>query len=164
MLGVGAENRKLIERIDRLYFSTVGPKALRPEKMSHDEILAELHGLAALIYLNRTALGYTGDEAKHKFIVQKSIQSLNEVGVCEIPWVLFVIGCEASEDVQRLSMCRIFEKTQRGRKRRSDQIDWIRQMVESFWKQVDLDETQKLSYDTIVIAVISSAPFLPAFA
>lgn len=126
--------------------------------------MVELHRIAALIYLNCAVQGSTHEEYRHKRMVREGFLLLNELGVCESAWPLFIIACEASEDTERLAILEIFRRTRQDRRRRSNHMIWIQRLVEAFWNQNDLDELQDIDYVTRMNAVISSAPLLPAFA
>ncbi|KAH8807363.1 fungal-specific transcription factor domain-containing protein [Xylogone sp. PMI_703] len=124
--------------------------------------MAELHQLAALIYLNRIMRGYSGEEYRHKRIVRESLLLLEKLEVCESPWPLFIIACEACEDAQRLTILKVLDKTQREQGW-SNKFSLIQQLVEAIWNQSDLDECYEVDYATRMNAVISAVPFLPAF-
>lgn len=130
-------------------------------------MIAELHCLAALIYLNRVVPAQTtASQSRHlTALIHLALSLLTHLRICENPWPLFIIACEAVDDSSRLSVLEVFARTQREQRRRSNHIAWIQRMVEAVWNQKDLDAEaeQDISYITKMDAVISAATFMPAF-
>ncbi|KAI9707927.1 MAG: hypothetical protein M1820_004346 [Bogoriella megaspora] len=124
--------------------------------------IVQLYLLAALLYLNRTAIQYSGDELQHRRLVDEALSHLTQVQVRDAPWPFFIIGSEARTDSQRRKVLQLSSMSQSDKQ--SDNTVWIQRMVEASWNQDDLDEEQSLSYTNKISAVISASPFLPVFA
>ncbi|KAL7895511.1 fungal-specific transcription factor domain-containing protein [Trichoderma sp. TUCIM 5745] len=121
-----------------------------------------LHRLAALVYLNRAVMGYSGEETQHQALVVQGIEILNTMRVCELPWPLFIIGCEATNDSQRVNIMDLFARTEE--KSQSSHIWLIWQLIQASWNQDDLQEESKLNYNKKMGSIIQSVPYLPIFA
>lgn len=127
------------------------------------ESIAELYRLAALIYLNRVARNFPSDAPIVEQLVEDAIFLIEKLGVCERPWPLFVVACEARSDTQRSIIAEAFIATQRywG----FANVRWARQMVEAAWKQDDLHSDQEeIDSLTRYNAIISAFRVLPTFA
>ena len=121
----------------------------------------QLYLLSALIYLNKTAMQYSGDEIQHRRLVEEALSYLSEVQTSEAAWPLFIIGCEAQTDYQRSLVLEVPLRLQNDGL--LDNAMWIRRLIESYWNQDDLDEEHNLSYVYKLSGVISACPFLPVF-
>jgi hypothetical protein len=122
----------------------------------------QLYLLAALIYLNKMGLNYSGEELYHRRLVEEALQLLTNVQARDVPWPFFIVGCEARTDHQRRRVLELASATRRQGD--STRIPGLLQTIERFWSQDDLDTEQVLSYVDKLSTVISASPFLPAFA
>ncbi|OAG40892.1 hypothetical protein AYO21_04969 [Fonsecaea monophora] len=132
--------------------------------MDRNAMVADLHRLACLIYVNRAVHCVSGTEFRHRRLVKEGISLLNKMVTCQNAWPLFIIACEAVGDDQRLAILDVFEQSRRDRRRRSSHIHLIQHMVEAVWNQHDLNEENQVDYLTILNAVVAGVPFIPAFA
>ena len=121
-----------------------------------------LYLLAALIYLNRMGLNYSGDEPYHKQLVEEATQLLTDIQATEVPWPFFIVGCEARNDRERRTVLELASTT--TRRGDSSRIPWLLEMIERYWSQDDLDTELVSGYVDKMSTVISASPFLPAFA
>lgn len=125
----------------------------------------ELHRLAALIYVNRAVTQFSGQENQHRLLVMEGLSLLGKTGICEPPWPLFIIACEARTDLERRAVLKLFLGPQSEEQKQPDRIVWIRRMVEASWNQDDLHaDDEDLDYLTKIKAVINASSFLPIFA
>jgi hypothetical protein len=127
-------------------------------------MIADLHRLASLIYINRTAHKVSGTAFQHTQLVRQALLLLTKLGTCQNAWPLFIIACEANNDEQRLAVMQVFECTQKDQRQRSNHIHLIRHMVEAVWSQRDLDEDGQVDFEAMFDAVIRAVPFIPPFA
>ncbi|KAF2647585.1 hypothetical protein K491DRAFT_784641 [Lophiostoma macrostomum CBS 122681] len=142
-----------------------GPvNVLAATPMDRNTMVSDLHRLACLIYVNRAFHRVSGIEFRHRRLVREGIMLLAEMVTCQNAWPLFIIGCEAVDDGQRLAILDVFENTRQDRRRRSGHIEFVQHMVESVWKQQDLNVEKQVDYLTILNAVIGGIPFMPLFA
>ncbi|RSM08203.1 hypothetical protein CDV31_008211 [Fusarium ambrosium] len=121
-----------------------------------------LHTIAALIFLNRAALDYSGEEAAHDVLVKRGLDILKTVGVSYTPWPIFIIACEAHRDSARLLildvMARIEEHT--GSRR----LTLLRHLIEAAWNYQDLNQGRGSDYRAMLHAIVRTAPYMPFFA
>jgi len=127
-------------------------------------MVADLHRLACLIYVNRAVNCVSGTEFRHRRLVREGILLLTEMITCQNAWPLFIIACEAVGDDQRLVILDVFEQSRQDRRRRSSHIHLIQHMVEAVWNQHDLNAENQVDYLTIFDAVVGGVPFIPPFA
>ncbi|KAL7935391.1 fungal-specific transcription factor domain-containing protein [Trichoderma chlorosporum] len=125
------------------------------------ERTSELYRLAALIYLNRAALGYTGEELRHRNLVNRGLNILCGKLTYIPPWPVFMISCEAREDSQRMTALQIFDRA--GEEPRSFNMRLLRELVEASWNQDDLHDEEALDYHMKLRTAIQSAPYVPPF-
>jgi hypothetical protein len=126
-------------------------------------MVSDLHRVACLIYVNRAVHRVSGTEFRHRRLIREGILLLGELETCQTAWPLFVIGCEAFDDEQRLAILHVCERSLRDSRQRSSHIDSTQRLVEAVWNQRDLNEGQ-VEYITILDAVIGGLAFMPLFA
>ncbi|RFU81843.1 hypothetical protein TARUN_352 [Trichoderma arundinaceum] len=131
------------------------------ESSNDREKTTELYRLGALIYLNRAALGYSGEEPRHKSLVNKGLDILCSKLSYIPPWPAFMIACEAKEDSQRMIALDILNKA--GEDARSYNMRLMRQLVEACWNQDDLHEDEAFDYHMKLRLAIKCAPYVPPF-
>lgn len=133
--------------------------------LTREDMLAYLYRSAALIYLNRAVLHASGAASsfQHLRLVREGILVLRSLGSCDAGWPLFVLACEAAADEQRLQILDVFARTAQEPSYRSSRLHLVRQLVESIWKQHDLNVASNVDYLTTLHAVISTTPSLPLF-
>ncbi|OQV10139.1 Fungal specific transcription factor domain-containing protein isoform 3 [Cladophialophora immunda] len=133
--------------------------------IDRNAMVADLHRLACLIYVNRAVHNVSGTEFRHRRLVREGILLLAQMKTCQNAWPLFIIACEAGGDEQRLAMLAVFEQSRRERRRRSSHVHLVQHMVEAVWHQQDLNsEKNTVDYLTIFDAVVGGVPFIPPFA
>ncbi|EHK17417.1 uncharacterized protein TRIVIDRAFT_210335 [Trichoderma virens Gv29-8] len=121
----------------------------------------ELYRIAALIYLNRAALGYSGEELRHRNLVHRGLDLLCGKLTYVPPWPVFMISCEARDDAQRMTALQILAKA--GEEPRSFNMRLLRELVEACWNQDDLHDEEAMDYHTKLRLAIQSAPYVPPF-
>ena len=132
--------------------------------IDRDTMVADLHRLACLIYVNRAVHCVSGTEFRHRRLVREGILLLTKMKTCQNAWPLFIVACEAVDDAQRLAILDVFEQSRQDRRRRSSHIHLIQHMVEAVWNQHDLNVDNQVHYLTIFDAVVGAVPFMPPFA
>jgi len=123
---------------------------------------AELYRIASLIYLYRVARRMPSDSPALSHLVEDAMSIFEKTGISDSTWPMFVIGCEAKLDHHRAVMIDTFQATEE--KRQFANIHWVRQMVESAWKQDDLNTTEQ-DIDGMIRynSVMSASKVLPSF-
>jgi hypothetical protein len=96
---------------------------------------AELYRLATLLYLLRAHT--TTQLHEHKTLyLEQAFEVLKTLRVCTSPWPLFVLACEADRDDQRIEVLQALERM--DTERHIGNIRVLRDIIETFWKQQDL--------------------------
>ncbi|KAK6594839.1 C6 finger domain-containing protein [Botrytis cinerea] len=101
------------------------------------ENTAELYRLGALIYLH-SILSVPSDSDIIQDLVSKALAILTRNGVCTSPWPLFIAACEVVSDEQRIQILDVLEDMQS--ERRIGNLEIVRGIIETVWKQMDLAE------------------------
>lgn len=127
-------------------------------------MVADLHRVACLLYVNRAVHSVSGTEFRHKRLVKEGVLLLTRMETCQSAWPLFIIACEAITDEHRLAVMEVFEQSQRDLRRRSNHIHLIQHVVEAMWNQQDLNMESDVDYLTTFDAVVGGLPFIPPFA
>lgn len=96
---------------------------------------AELYRIATFLYLHRVGSTDSSQEMKSLYL-QQALQVLSSLEVCTSPWPLFVIACETETDEQRISILQTLDRM--DMERHIGNIFVLRHIIESFWKQQDL--------------------------
>ncbi|TGJ81471.1 hypothetical protein E0Z10_g7294 [Xylaria hypoxylon] len=96
---------------------------------------AELYRIAAFLYLHRVGSTEPSQDIKSAYL-QQGLQILGSLEVCTSPWPLFVIACETETDEQRISILGTLDRM--DLERHIGNVFVLRHIIESFWKQQDL--------------------------
>jgi hypothetical protein len=137
-------------------FTTTTPREQNPT-----DLVAELYRLAGLVYLHRggrrSRVGFQPTER----VLRNAFSIIKQLDYCESIWPIFIIGCEARSDEQRLLIHETFSKALK--RRDTDNIRSIRKMVEASWIQDDLCEDEETDYQLKINALMSANTVLPIF-
>ena len=123
--------------------------------------IAELYRMSGLIYLHRVTGGIGILNYQLQELVDDAFAILTKLRTCERTFPLFILGCEARDDVRRGAILRILRETEA--EFAPGNIISVRQYLERFWAQEDLDVEQEVGYGEKITAVLSSSDSLPAF-
>ncbi|KAL7622818.1 hypothetical protein AAE478_006497 [Parahypoxylon ruwenzoriense] len=96
---------------------------------------AELYRIAALLYLLRTGECAQNQDFRSMYL-EEAFKALNRLPVCTSPWPLFVIACETETDQQRIMILQTLDRMDDTR--HIGNVFVLRDIIESFWKQQDL--------------------------
>lgn len=132
------------------------------EEVEHGSRISQLYRLAGLVYFER-ALKKSSHSGRLTRWITEAFEIIERLDICERPFPLFFIACEAHTDIQREMILSLFERTQR----RSSQLRLytIQGMVESVWVQKELSSDEKgMEYVDMLNAVMSSHDQLPTLA
>ncbi|KAH7084812.1 fungal-specific transcription factor domain-containing protein [Paraphoma chrysanthemicola] len=139
------------------------PESLAGPKNRHS-MVSDLHRVACLIYVNRAVHRVSATDFRHRRLVREGILLMQGLDACPSAWPLFIIGCEAIDDEQRLVVLNVCERIRRDPRQRSCHVDSTQRLVEAVWNQLDLDEEGQVKYTAILDAVIGGLPFMPLLA
>lgn len=110
-------------------------KHLPPQERTRILTTAELYRIATFLYLQRTG-ECTQNQDLRSMYLEQAFQALNSLEVCTSPWPLFVIACETENDQQRIMILQTLDRM--DNERRIGNVFVLRDIIESFWKQQDL--------------------------
>ena len=123
--------------------------------------VTELYQLALLIYLERCGHNAIGETTKIAALVQRAFRLLDELGTCNWPFLLLILGCEARSDAERLKMLDLVAAAEvQVKERRSLNLDYAKNMVQFFWIQDDLG-TRPQSYMAMMDTVFGTIGTFP---
>ncbi|ORY68814.1 fungal-specific transcription factor domain-containing protein [Pseudomassariella vexata] len=96
---------------------------------------AELYRIATFLYLQRTINNAQVQETRTVYLEQ-AFRVLGSMAVCTSPWPLFIIACETESDAQRIVILQTLDRM--DEERHIGNVFVLRNIIESFWKQQDL--------------------------
>jgi hypothetical protein len=127
----------------------------------HDQQILQLVCLAALIYLERVSRNFSGQSAKLDLWTNQGFSILNKLDSCLCPFALFILGCEANKDEDRIIILNLYSRMENQPYLRSFMES--RLLVQTAWNQQDLAHEGNLEYIHKLNLVISSRDLLPSF-
>ncbi|KAJ5764498.1 fungal-specific transcription factor domain-containing protein [Penicillium manginii] len=132
------------------------------EEVEHGSKISQLYRLAGLVYFER-ALKKSFNSGRLARWITEAFEIIERLEICERPFPLFFIACEAHTDTQREMILSLFEKTQKISSQR--RLHSVQGMVESVWIQRDLSSDEKgMEYIDMLDAVMSSHDQMPTLA
>ncbi|KAK9421518.1 putative Fungal-specific transcription factor domain-containing protein [Seiridium unicorne] len=108
---------------------------LSPYQRTMIHSTAELYRIATFLYLQRACNAAQAHELRSIYLDQ-AFQVLRTLEICTSPWPLFVLACESDTDEQRIEV--LYALDLMDIKRHIGNITVLREIIESFWKQQDL--------------------------
>lgn len=128
---------------------------------SKTRLVSSLHSLATLLWMNRSAMGYYGDEPSHQILVAKGLEVISLLGVCDLLWPLFIIACEARLDEQRALIMDTIRRT--SQHSGDGHLNLIKSLIEAAWVYDDLDTDRTLNYDAKLSSIVQAGSWMPPF-
>jgi hypothetical protein len=126
---------------------------------SEHNVVSEIFKIATLVYLNRV----TGDLLDQAESIQSNLDRaftlFSKMSSCDRQYPLFIIGCEARTDEQRLTVMDLISRTEQRSSSRS--LNHVKILVQAIWAQDDLAE-KGLDYSKKMSTVISSCTIIPS--
>ena len=121
----------------------------------------ETYRLAALIYLERSSNDFSGRSEKLDKWVDEAIALLCAIGSNKHGFPLFILGCEARTDEQRMKILECIEHAQ-GR-HPFGRLLMLEEMLHSAWALMDLETEQDVNYLAMLDVVVSGCETMPSF-
>lgn len=106
-----------------------------PQRQASISATAELYRLASLLHLQRVCPLYADDDARLSYLEQ-AFSVLSKLKIVTSPWPLFIVACESTSDEHRMAIMTILDRM--GEVRRIGNVNVLREVIETFWKQHDL--------------------------
>ncbi|KAJ4304914.1 hypothetical protein N0V90_000442 [Kalmusia sp. IMI 367209] len=120
---------------------------------SEHAIVVELFKLATLIYLNRVTGDLLDQSGSIKGHLDRAFDLFSHMTYCERQYPLFIIGCEARTDDQRMTVLDLISRTEKQSSSRS--LNHIKILVQALWAQDDLAD-KEVDYWKKMSSVISN--------
>ena len=156
-----------VRELERKIYTSVGENDLlqlySATRADSDTTVTGIYRIAALIYLNRAIYKTSSFELRRRRLAEKGLRLLAQIGSFDSAWPLFILGCEADSDEQRLGILEVFRKTAENSTDVWIRINYVQHLVEAFWNQTDLNAEHEVDYVTTTTAITSGLPFLPPF-
>jgi hypothetical protein len=161
------EHRKTLDCIERCLKSVcqVFHSEKEDEVQSRKDmivLIAELYRLAALTYLERVGRGSPRFSPIVETYLDDAAVIWAKLDMCERPFPLFIIACEARSESHRKLALDLMRKQKELRN--CGNLKSTRSLVQAAWVQDDLHEETDLSCFAKYSAVISAYEGIPSFA
>lgn len=121
----------------------------------------DLFRLATLIYLERASQNFSGQSSKIDGWIAQGFRILDSLDACRYLFPLFIIGCEARSDGQRLKLMRLLART--SEKPHFHHLQLVQTLLQTAWVQDDLEMGGDVDYVRKLNLVISSSNVVPGF-
>jgi len=132
------------------------------EDVDYGSKMSQLYRLAGLIYFERV-LKASSTSLRVSRWSDDAFDIIRKLEICDRPFPLFFVACEAHTDTTREVILSLLKRTQKvtGHQR----MHVVQAMIESMWVQLDLMlDLGGTSYVDVLDVVISSSNFLPTLA
>jgi hypothetical protein len=121
----------------------------------------ELYRIAALIYLQRTSVNFSGQSEQLDICTTSGFELLKSFSLFQWSFPLFILALEARTDERRILCLRLFDQASHHLYHRH--IPIIRCLVERSWIQDDLKPGEHLDYLRKLNLVMSVSTIIPCF-
>ncbi|KAK2018708.1 hypothetical protein LZ32DRAFT_521276 [Colletotrichum eremochloae] len=124
---------------------------------------AEVFRISALVYLSRSTDQNLLRPSELHLLVDRGLDLMENMAICERPLPLLILGCEARTDIERLRILDLVSNTESSTPRR--EFDSMRMLLQALWTQNDLDSESdvELDYMETLSAIFNTSEFLPHF-
>lgn len=106
------------------------------ESQSQASLTAELYRIATLLYLYAVCEDLA-DNMEKDYRLNQALNILQQMAVCTSPWPLFIVAGEVTTDLQRILILDILGRM--DKLRHIGNVLVVRQLIEAYWKQLDLN-------------------------
>jgi len=131
-------------------------------EVEHGGRIAQLYRLAGLIYIERVFRACPNKGRLARWSAE-AFDIVRQLQVCERPFPLFFVACEAQSDEERGMIISLLERTHQKSSRPG--LHAIEQMIQSMWVQHDLvSDTGERNYVDALNTTMSSSQLLPTLA
>jgi hypothetical protein len=117
--------------------------------------------LATLVYLERQSNNFSGRSEEIDAWTDRAFALFTRLSGFDQPFPLFIFGCEARTDEQRMNILELISRTEQVPM--SKNLQSVTQIILSVWVQDDLADGA-LDYFSKLDAIFSSMEIIPSFA
>ncbi|MCJ1314258.1 hypothetical protein MMC25_007938 [Agyrium rufum] len=132
---------------------------IKPSSGGEDTVVPELFKFATLVYLNRISDDLLDQASSIKVIITDAFAMFSKLRSCERQYPLFILGCEARTDEQRLTILDLISRTEKQSSSRS--LVHVKLLLQAVWAQDDLSDTE-LDYWDKMSSIISCCTIVPS--
>ncbi|KAF2500109.1 hypothetical protein BU16DRAFT_556592 [Lophium mytilinum] len=122
---------------------------------------AEFYRIGALLYLHQVVPESSLTAEYVPGLVQEAFELMDSMEICTSPWPLFMLACHVTSDVDRIRVLAILDSM--DEKRRIGNVQIIRGIIKTLWKQNDLCSDQKTRIDVDWRDLIDTSEGIPSF-
>ncbi|KAI2628136.1 fungal-specific transcription factor domain-containing protein [Hypomontagnella submonticulosa] len=137
------------------------PAAATNNNSVNTALTAELYKLAMLVYLNRATSNVLNQAPRTQQQIDEAFTILSQMDSCPRQFPVFIIGCEARTDTQRVTVLDLMDRTEKIVASRS--FNYVRILMEGIWTQDDLANGD-INYGDKLSSVFKRCSILPTFA
>lgn len=121
---------------------------------------AELYRIGAIIYLHLEVHRPSGYSEYLQRLVRQALELLNSMLKCTSPWPIFVVALGCQDESQRAAILAVIQIMEH---RRIDNIFYMHEIIEHFWRFKDLNsfKDDRCSIDWRIL--VNNESFLPSF-
>lgn len=131
------------------------------DTVSKATLIMRLYQLSMLVYLNRACEVFHKHSTKTQAYVDEAFAIFRRLEACEWQFPVFIIGCEAHTDEQRIIILDLISRTEKKRSSRS--FNYVQHLSQAIWAQDDLTAGTSSYWDKLS-AIITSCSIVPSFA
>ncbi|KAM6513275.1 hypothetical protein FALCPG4_015718 [Fusarium falciforme] len=110
-----------------------------PGSRKHYTVVAQIFQLAVIIYLDRVVRGSTIDSVVSRNAAREAFGLLQDIGVCERPFPMFILSFQADEEHDRVIILKALQNSKT--KRALSNLDLTEEIIQRLWSQQDLHGT-----------------------
>jgi hypothetical protein len=133
----------------------------KEDRTGDDPKPLELARLAGLIYLERISRNFSGVSTKLDAWAKKALAILTSLDTSPPPFAIFILGCEAHTDNDRMVFLDLFARLEQAPHLKS--LQEVKGLLQSAWIQKDLEGEVELEYIHTINLVMSSRNAIPSF-
>ncbi|KAI0972052.1 fungal-specific transcription factor domain-containing protein [Xylaria arbuscula] len=121
-------------------------------------LLLQLFQLAMLLFLNRSFENLTGQSLRMQQYVSRAFGIIPALQHCKQHFPIYVTGCEARTDEQRIAVLNLISRTEKVDSPRS--YDALKKILAAMWVQDDLAGESSTSYREKLSTMMSHCEFV----
>lgn len=106
------------------------------DPQSRASLTAEFYRIATLLYLYAVCEDLA-DNMEKDYRLNQALNILQQMAVCTSPWPLFIVAGEVTTDLQRILILDVLGRM--DKLRHIGNVLVVRQLIEAYWKQLDLN-------------------------
>ncbi|KAH6638609.1 fungal-specific transcription factor domain-containing protein [Truncatella angustata] len=123
-------------------------------------LMMEVYKLAVAVYLSRASNNMLNQAARTQVQVERGFSILGQMSFCARQFPVFILGCEARRDDQRVTVLDLMSRTEEHVSSRS--FNYVKAVLQAIWAQEDLANGE-IKFGDKIRHVFGCCSDLPAF-